>query len=322
MCIRDSLNTERDKKSPQKEKRKSTFGNIGHRLASASSTLTHNDLMNNEFSDSTNNSSLNSKKSSHTLRSKVGSIFGRNKTKNKRQQQSSSNSYIQETITESPNNSSTRVSSTATSSIYQKQRQPTYSSSKSNNRTPVGGTDTPPLPPHATPNNVELPMATNPAPISTPTSVPITMMQQSSPPAAQESRPAESSNSVLISISQPPLQPQSKSKPLPVEPASPGISIPATTTDSQSSIQMDSRPLHIRAPALPPSRKQNAIQNRDSQLYESLPTHGPGSIPNSSSLSSVPQERPASVLAYQITGDLKELNPQATGCLLYTSSWF
>ncbi|CAI4058525.1 hypothetical protein SUVZ_03G0910 [Saccharomyces uvarum] len=308
-----SLNTERDKKSPQKEKRKSAFGNIGQRLASASSTLTHSDLMNNEFSDSTNNSSLKSKKSSHTLRSKVGSIFGRNKTKNKRQQQSSSNSYIQETITESPNNSSTRVSSTATSSIYQKQRQPTYSSSRSNNRTPVGGTDTPPLPPHATPNNVELPTVTDPAPISTPTSVPVTMMQQSSPPPAQESRPAESSKSVLISISQPPLQPQSKSKPLPVEPASPGVSIPATTTDSQSSIQMDSRPLHIRAPALPPSRKQNAIQNRDSQLYETLPTHGPGSISNYSSLSSVPQERPASVLAYQITGDLKELNPQATG---------
>ncbi|CAI4292786.1 BAH_G0005680.mRNA.1.CDS.1 [Saccharomyces cerevisiae] len=310
-----AANTEREKKSPQKDKRKSAFGNIGHRLASASSSLTHNDLMNNEFSDSTNNSSLKSKKSSHTLRSKVGSIFGRNKTKNKRQQQSSSNSHIQASITETPNNSSTRVSSTATSSIYQKQRRPTYSSSKSNNWTPGEASDTPPLPPHATPKNVDAPVTadTSPAQTFTPSEVPPSTPQQSSPPTAKEPDSSKLPKTVPISISQPPLQPQSKTKPLPVEPASPSISLPTATVDNQPSGQVDSRPLHIRAPALPPSRKQNFIHNRDSQLYDSLPNHGSGATPTSSSLSSIPQERPASTLSSQITGELRELNPQATG---------
>lgn len=309
------LSTERDKKSPKKDKRKSTFGSIGHRLASASSTLTHGDLMNNDFSDSINNSSLKSKKSSHTLRSKVGSIFGRNKTKNKRQQQLPSSSHTQESITEHANNSSSRVSSAATSSIYQKQRRPTYASSKSNNWTPAEASDTPPLPPHATPNNVEVPSTadTSPTPLSIPTSMPISSGQQSPPRVAQETGADEIPKTVPISISQPPLQPQLKTKPLPVEPASPSVSIPTAIADSQLSSQVDSRPLHIRAPALPPSRKQNAIHSRDSQLYEALPNHGSGSTPTSSSLSSTPQERPVSTLTSQITGELKELNPQATG---------
>ncbi|QHS71940.1 Syp1p [Saccharomyces paradoxus] len=308
-------NREKEKKSPQKDKRKSTFGSIGHRLASASSTLTHGDLMNNEFSDSTNNSSLKSKKSSHTLRSKVGSIFGRNKTKNKRQQQSSSNSHIQESITETQNNSSTRVSSTATSSIYQKQRRPTYSSLKSNNWTPAEASDTPPLPPHATPKSVGAPVTadTVPAPTFTPAAMPTSTPQQSSPPTAKEPDSSELPKTVPISISQPPLQPQSKTKPLPVEPTFPNNLVSTATVDNQPPTQMDSRPLHIRAPALPPSRKQNFIHNRDSQLYESLPNHGSDPTPTSSSLSSIPQERPASTLSSQITGELRELNPQATG---------
>ncbi|EDO18539.1 hypothetical protein Kpol_2001p44, partial [Vanderwaltozyma polyspora DSM 70294] len=76
--------------SPGKDnssRRRSTFGNLGHRLTSGS-TNSANDLMNDEFSDSTNNISLKSKKQPGKLKSTVGSIFGRNKLKNKKNQSS------------------------------------------------------------------------------------------------------------------------------------------------------------------------------------------------------------------------------------------
>ncbi|CCE61346.1 hypothetical protein TPHA_0A02640 [Tetrapisispora phaffii CBS 4417] len=68
--------------SPSKPmKKRSTFGNLTSRLHS-SSTLNYNELMNNEFSDSTNNMSLkNNKKGDSRLKSTMGSIFGRNKNK-------------------------------------------------------------------------------------------------------------------------------------------------------------------------------------------------------------------------------------------------
>ncbi|KAL3234286.1 hypothetical protein RNJ44_03048 [Nakaseomyces bracarensis] len=74
------------KESPSKEsKRKSTIGNITHRFSSLGSSHDHGEenLMNNQFSDSSNNVNLKSKKPPNKLKSRVGSIFGRNKLKKK-----------------------------------------------------------------------------------------------------------------------------------------------------------------------------------------------------------------------------------------------
>ncbi|CCH60802.1 hypothetical protein TBLA_0D03020 [Henningerozyma blattae CBS 6284] len=78
-------------KSPQKDKskRKSAFGALDKKFTSTFSSSNSNsnssqDLMNNEFSNSVNNLSLKSRKSSGGLKSKVGSIFGRNKNRGKK----------------------------------------------------------------------------------------------------------------------------------------------------------------------------------------------------------------------------------------------
>lgn len=268
----------------KKEKRRSTFGNLGQRFTS-NSTVLHHDLMNNEFSDSNNNQSLKSKKSSSGLKSKVGSIFGRNKLKNKKSQ--NFNKLNHDTITEANSNTSSHTPTrTSTRQSHSKPQSQVI-------RTPVTSAGSDSL---YKVKNVQPTTETNDAAINHP-------MQSSLPPDATPAdtnsnnmpniyiAPRETSES--FSTPQQILQPQQINKNLPIEPVSP-----------ESVNQLEARPLHIQAPIVPPSRKQV----RSSQIINSVVNQQPPQ-----DQPSIPEICPASILLSQVTPGLKVLDPQSTG---------
>lgn len=297
-----------NKSSPvSKDKRRSTFGNFGQRFTS-SSTVLHHDLMNDEFSDPSNNNSLKSKKTSNKLRSKVGSIFGRNKTKNKKSSAFKQNTEA--TIAESgDDSSSTRTRSVTATSSTSQQRRPTMQSSRDSDSL------------YKTVNQNNTPAYQPPTPGSESTTS--NGILSGSPQRGQSQR--ESSHTPM-SITQAPLKPQQKIKTLPAEPIEVASPPQNSTPDSMGNNnpnqrQVDARALHIRAPALPPSRKQHASSNRNSEIPNLA---GRGSditnntttqkfAPPDTSLGGYNREHVSSPLASQVTGDLTVLNPQMTG---------
>lgn len=285
--------------SPHKEKRKSTFGNLGHRFTS-SSTVLHHDLLNNEFSDSTNNPTLKNKKSSHKLRSRMGSIFGKNLlggNKNRKSQYGeNSKSKVAEkenqrpksnSISTSNSNSNSRIpsssnvnnngnnsrrgtfTSTASSENFKKAQQQQQQQQVSNNNR---FSTQPPV------DNRNDMIREEPRNVS------------SQPYQSQQPLP-ENSNG--ISMAQAPLQPQMKNKPLPNEPSSNPYGLPPVQEQGQA--VNEDRPLHIHAPAPPPARKQTISRDSEIPATPAVPA------------------QVAQVMPMQVTGELKELNPQATG---------
>ncbi|KAG0672467.1 hypothetical protein C6P45_001929 [Maudiozyma exigua] len=291
-----------------KEKRKSTFGNIGQRFTSSSSTIVHHDLMNNEFSNSNNNNSLKNKKSSNTLRSKVGSIFG---LKNRKSSHfGKHNSSVPETPA-LPNQQQ-----------QQQQRQKTQTNESQSNASP--DRQRPDFRQRASQASYSsrprkastVPDATNHTSGTLPedSNRVVNNHEEYAPsgnnvPYASTDSPSKTSNlsTVPLSASQPPLQPVQKSrqyegnteeKPLPAEPRSYG------QMNNQPVDNDASRPIHIQAPAAPPSRKPTI--SLENQPYVT----GRDAI---NTIPEQPTERNISMIPTQITGELKELNPQSTG---------
>lgn len=285
----DSKGESNDAKS-NKEKRKSTFGNIGQRFTS-SSTILHHDLMNNEFSDSNNNSSLKTKKSSNKLKSRVGSIFGKNLLKNRKSAHFGKHS--QDSIPETPQHPKTDF----------RQRGSHTSQSRPQ----------------------QVPMNEN---ILEESGIPSEINQSNNRGVYQAYSNTHISNehfnSPSVSLSQTPLQPMQKSKPLPTEPEQKPLPpqpqytqryLAPSGVDTMDSAQFQnggSKPIHIHAPALPPSRKQtisrdDEFQNSTPNTMNAIPEQGVHSEQNEY------EQRSVSLLPTQMTGELKELNPQSTG---------
>ncbi|CCE63437.1 hypothetical protein TPHA_0E03470 [Tetrapisispora phaffii CBS 4417] len=273
----------------KKEKRRSTFGNISHRLTS-NSTVLHHDLMNDEFSDSNNNVSLKSKKSG-SLKSKVGSIFGRNKLKNKKSQnlgglkeasipeQASSGSSIRTPSRTSTRNPVPRPSDTQPPlprEQYEKY-QAAENSTPSNNYTPPANT-------YEAPTNNYTAVSNS------------SDWQQEHLPSNQQVNTPPTSPAEVPSHTQEKETQNFNEKPLPEEPT------------PQNSPSVSSRPLHIQAPSIPPSRKQNrdSVLGNDPFASEVLP-HEEVSAPN------VADSNRVSVLLSQVTPGLQALDPQTTG---------
>lgn len=274
-----------------KDKRRSTLGGIGHRFTS-NSTVLHHDMMDGEFSNSENNSTLKQKKSSNKLRSKVGSIFGRHKLKNKKSIISERNT--ESTIVEAGNSSFDE-------NVSNRSRSATASTNQSHSirRPAMQSKDSDSLyraPNHhiRAPNNKQLP----PVAAGTVDEAPI----KSNEPLAEVER---DSSTTPMSISHPPLQP--KSKTLPSEPEIETNQVSKAVTDANlgTQRQVDAKSLHIRAPALPPSRKHYP-PNRNSEVF-------PPQNRASRSGSILASENANNPLGAQITGNLSMLNPQATG---------
>ncbi|QLQ80242.1 hypothetical protein HG537_0D02430 [Torulaspora globosa] len=278
-----------------KNKRKSTLSNIGHRFSS-NSTVLHHDLMDGEFSSSENNVSLKEKKSGNKLKSKVGSIFSRNKLKSKKS--STFNKPMEATIAEtthSPVNKelSNRSSSATPSSEASQAHRPTMQNRDSDSLYKVSN--------HQTRNGSFKTKPTLPAaPEHEPSS------QQEPLEAIKNER---DSSRTPLSITQAPLQPQTKSKQTSSESQAEREQVPTTVSDPTTGTQKqaEAKGLHIRAPALPPSRKQN-ITNRNSEIFRQ-----PAHISRNGSNISAPHDHIASPMASQITGSMAVLNPQTTG---------
>ncbi|EDO18987.1 hypothetical protein Kpol_2002p58 [Vanderwaltozyma polyspora DSM 70294] len=297
----------------KKEKRKSTLGNIGQRFTS-SSTVLHHDLMNNEFSDSNNNASLKSKKSPGRLRSKVGSIFSRNKLKSKKSQTFSNKQY--DTISESSHPETGSKASISRQSTGQSQPHPPFPQAQAY----------PQSQPQSQPNSSRT--------VSTATGYETVQqnssyMQGGSSPTSPNMRggmyqpnepnyvsnmnnmPEVSRNENVntMSMSQPPLQAQ-LSKALPPQPNSPPKQIPAPVNSSASSpaVETDARSFHIQAPVAPPSRKQT----RQIPNPSGTPLNGIAEEQTQAPMTQ-PTDRPVSVLLSQNTSGMRTLDPQSTG---------
>ena len=294
-----------------KEKRKSAFGNIGQRFTSSSSTIVHHDLMNNEFSNSTNNNSLKNKKSSNTLRSKVGSIFGLKNRKSSHfgkhnssvpetpalpNQQQQQQQQQQRQRTQTNGSMSTASPDRQRPDFRQRASQASYSSRPRKASTVSEAT-------HHTSGT--LPEDSNRVVNNNEVYAP----SGNNVPYDSTNSPSKVNNlsNAPLSASQPPLQPVQKSrqyedyaeeKPLPAEPQS------YDQMNNQPINNDSSRPIHIQAPAAPPSRKPTI--SLENQPYVT----GRDAI---NTIPEQPAERNISMIPTQITGELKELNPQSTG---------
>lgn len=308
-------------KSPQKNKnRRSTLGEIGHRFTS-SSTVLHHDLMNNEFSNSDNNKSLSNKKSSHKLRSRVGSIFGKKFLNNRKSQVFNSNS-VKNTIIESPNSSTTDIRSTYSNKSRPSMPQHQYRNSSNNISSKTSSVSKPTASADMEPSkNVEK------------TSVPESAFQnlrQSDPVKSESMNVTKSGEKIIVennglsvqniqeeipesksvnsfSMTQIPLKPQQKSDPLPSNPQQPSVYSPEQSYDGNENVRN-----HIQAPVVPPSRKQ-AISSYQSPLTPTPIRREIASQEQEQVETTSEQQNTSSLLTSQITGELTQLNPQMTG---------
>lgn len=275
--------------STAKDKRRSTLSGIGHRFTS-NSTVLHHDMMDGEFSSSENNNTLKQKKSGNKLRSKVGSIFSRNKTKNKKS--ATSEKPTESTIAEGGDSStddgfSNRSRSASASVNNSHARRPVVQSKDSDSL-------------YRAPNHhIKAPVNKQLPPIA-PTSLPDASVQNAEivPEAERDS------SSTPMSISHPPLQP--KSKTLPPDYSVEQVSETMADSNLGNHRQVDAKSLHIRAPALPPSRKHQ-LPNRNSEVFQAQ------TRVSRSGSNLMPHDGTNSPLDAQMTKNLTMLNPQATG---------
>ena len=351
--------TRNSNSSPEKNQhRKSTLGNLGHRFTS-SSTVVHHDLLNNEFSDSTNNKSLKTKKSSNKLRSRVGSIFGKKFLSNRKSQVFNSNTATP-TITESPNsstsdlrssnnNSNTNVntnrsrSSTANqrySRVPQQQQQQQQQQQKASNASAQRASYVPE--PVASPQ-FETPQRSQFVPQQqqqhTAASPYLQQQQHINSPTTLDTAPRSEitqnrNNGTLpppnnVPVSQSPVeaQQQQQFKPLPLQPHEQQQQQQQFqpqqqyTPQKQNNGNFEHSPIHIQAPAVPPSRKQTLSGHQPPLIPSPVkkepvvqqPQQAP---PQQQQLyqqeNSTPVQRNVSLLPTQITGEMTQLNPQMT----------
>lgn len=311
------------KGSPSKaDKRRSTIGNLTHRFSSLGSSHDHEDgnLMNNEFSDSSNNVNLKQKKSPNKLKSRVGSIFGRNKLK-KKNTDSASDSTISEGSEYQPPGRFTSTDRRASdvsygspysvSRGYERNRErkgsfrndsnrdhtDIYRNGPSRNRTSsftrdgndIEDTPSKPARRQSGINHIKSPQPKN------------SMLTEST------------SGDVSLTANSPPLQPHPRSD-----------SMNNQASISQKQVMgggMYSG--HIAAPNLPPSRKQMNNTNTitsfgtfdstvgDSQQQQIQLQQQRQMQQNFDTSQAQYQDTP--IMSQQITGEVKELNPQETG---------
>lgn len=285
--------------SPNKDhsnRRRSTFTNISHRLTS-SNNASNQDLMNDEFSDATNNNSMKNRKSSNRIKSTVGSIFGRNKLKNKSTQSFSKlgDATVYESSPVSSSRGSSRNDRHATTNTIRPElfskgassseipKKYAYSDNEQDNifADTLPGTDTSEFKNGRPRFNT---MSTTGSRVSAAYST------QSQNSAIQYQHPMDS-HFVAISVNQTPLQPQQKSKQSVTEPnlSQPGF---CSTSPNIGTLQMS-------APKVPYSRKAFGS--------------------NSTSLSLPSFNQSASTLFSQITGELNVLDPQTTGPIAHVT---
>ena len=301
-----------------KEKRKSTFGNIGQRFTSSSSTILHHDLMNNEFSSSNNNNSLKNKKSSGTLRSKVGSIFG---LKNKRSShfgKHSSNDVPATPAMPSHEQQQKYMNGGASTNAGSPQRE----RADSRQRSTQGSYSRPRQESVASEPRAPVPMAQQPIPEDVPKPNGNAVNTNGDiPVATNNNNPA-----APVYLNQAPLQPVQKSrqphvdidqKPLPAEPQfnqqQQYVNAPVENVfdDAAAEAPDSSRPIHIQAPVLPPSRKQSLSRGQES--YDA-PQNNMNPIAEQAPAPQPAETQPTmNRIPTQITGELKVLNPQSTG---------
>ncbi|XDT22549.1 Mu homology domain (MHD) profile [Nakaseomyces glabratus] len=274
------------KSSPQKDKRRSTFGNITHRFASHSS---QNNLMNNEFSDSNNNATLSSKKSPNKLKSRVGSIFGRNKLK-KKNTESTLNSAISE---ESDLGTSRSMSNNRRGSEIS--HGTPYSVSRGHERSRAHTESS-----RANPNkfHVEESPSKPPKPVSQST-------EMHTPMASAAGKDVSPVRGVPLSASSPPLQPHPRSD-----------SISRSGHQLGTINQGETSASNVSSPALPPSRKQinNSTANTVAGMHDSMMGVQQTQYSQQQNYAITQQQyQSAAIINPQITGELGELNPQETG---------
>lgn len=317
---KDDIKQESLTNSPQKNKnRRSTLSEIGHRFTS-SSTVLHHDLMDNEFSNSDNNKSLNNKKSSHKLRSRVGSIFGK-KFLNNRKSQIISPNPVKNTITESQNLSTTDLRSTYSNKSRTSMSQQQYRNSSNNISSkpslilkPIASVES------RTSKNVQITSVSGATLQNQQQTSPI---GRKSPNIANSNEPINIENNKLpaqniqekipetkpvngFSMAQTPLQPQQKNKPLPLQPQQHSVSSPEQSYNGNENIRD-----HIQAPAVPPSRKQTT----SSHQLPLTPVPNEREIPpqEQEQVEPASEQQNAFLLTSQITGELTQLNAQMTG---------
>lgn len=293
---------DKEKLGDHKAKRKSTFGN---RFTSGSTVL-HHDLMNEDFSDPNNNASLKNKKPANKLKSKMGSIFSRSKLKNKKS--TSFNKEVESPIVEGEvtnpsstrNRSSTKSSAASQTQNQSSRRRSTMQSSKESDSI------------YGAPNRSNTVSTTQSGTAGGALSA--SHDDVSSGPGTPQRVDSHDMSHTPLSISQPPLQPQSKTKPLPSEPTAAEKETPSPISPNQHQGQVDAKALHIRAPALPPSRK-HTNNFRNSELYTSSnrsSSNGNTLMTQPVTAANVTHDAP-SQLTTQLTGNLTMLNPQTTG---------
>ncbi|SCU99552.1 LAME_0G03686g1_1 [Lachancea meyersii CBS 8951] len=280
------------------------LGGLANRLSSSGTVVKH-DLMKSEFSDSVNNDTLKSKQSTSKLKSKMGSIFGRKKLKNKksgRLQESAitENEGSSVRTDDSNRNGSANVTSNSDSQIYTS---------------------------HATDETSH-------------------NLQE---PEVHPPKPKIAGTSSTLSINQPSLKPQPRTRTNTGDLRSPDIATPtrdggvlgaainsklleAGTPESNlvtnEGAPTTTQPIHIQAPqvpAPPPSRKTGLLVAPKfvREAHGSVPTPAPGTrradiqsrlfTDLSQADIDAQQNKRQSSIASQMTGELKALNPQVTG---------
>lgn len=257
---------------------------ISSRLASSSTVLKH-DILHHHSSSSTNEEeSHKSLKKSQKLKSKVGSIFGRNKLKSKKSQSQ------METSPERPSINHSHSSSSGVPSIKRKESSQSIQSRTShrNIRDSIQTrSETQPLPIYN--KNEPLP----------------------SPPVSD----TMSSQSPIASITQPPLKPLQKDKPLPkITPTNSPVVTENSTLDpgSLSNGVQQHRPLHIQAP----KSNQSGTPNQFADVGQNIPSTPP-------QYSSIQPNIPPpshSMSASPMSKNMQPLNPTTRSSMISNTS--
>ncbi|SCU96017.1 LAFA_0G03774g1_1 [Lachancea sp. 'fantastica'] len=277
------------------------FGGLANRLSSSGTVVKH-DLMKSEFSDSANNTTLKSKQPTNKLKSKMGSLFGRKKLKNKKSGKLQENAITEAEeasvrTSDSTRNRSTNVNSDSDSQIYTSRA----TAETSNN---VNEADLPP-----------------PKPSFTGTSSTLSINQPSLKP-----QPRGRTNTGDLRAADGTLPARSNDVPNSANDSQSGeasrstVGVPEPVTNT-------TQPIHIQAPqvpAPPPARKTGH------PIAATLARESHGSVPApaisarrdiqstlftdlSQADIDAQQNKRQSSLASQMTGELKALNPQVTG---------
>ncbi|SCV03359.1 LANO_0G03664g1_1 [Lachancea nothofagi CBS 11611] len=299
------------------------LGGLASRLSSTGTVIKH-DLMKTEFSDSTNNKSLETKKSSNKLRSKMGSIFGRKKLKNKKSGMLQENT-IAENETSSVRTGESILNANGNSTLGSEPR--TYKQS-------VADSDS---------ANVQEPLAVPPKPTFAATSSTLSINQPSLKPQPRDRTSTSEPHSSNIASPAADTSTLSTSGSSPM--GAPGSTV--ATSNVSPSAPKTSQPIHIQAPqvpAPPPSRKtvQPVATSFSRGSHGSVPApatseftrESHGARPPAASTTKradiqsklftdlsqadidAQQNKRQSSISSQMTGELRTLNPQTTGSSL------